>query len=111
MQEQSPFLIAFHNGMILGAIFMVAAGILIYLFHSLRVSMITDYHLKYNYINTKEIKNYKLVFYCFAGAGMLLINLYQMDQMDEVELWFFVRLFMGVAGGTLIAYVAYLILE
>lgn len=110
-QVQSPFIIAFHNGMILGAIFMVASGILIYLFHSLRVSMIADYHLKYNYINSQEIKKYKLVFYCFAVAGMLVINLYQMDKMKDIELWFFVRLFMGIAGGTLIAYVAYLILE
>ncbi|MFZ2907238.1 MAG: hypothetical protein WAZ98_13635 [Cyclobacteriaceae bacterium] len=110
-QEQSSFLVAWHNGMVLGAIFMVAAGFLIYLFHSLRVSMISDYHMKYNYINSTEIKNYKLVYYCFAVAGMLLINLYQMDKMKEVELWFYVRLFMGVAGGTLIAYVSHLILE
>jgi hypothetical protein len=109
--DQSPFITAWHNGMILGAIFMVAAGLLIYMFHKLRVSMITDYHLKYNYINTNEIKNYKLVFYCFGVAGALLINLYQMDKMKEVELWFFVRLFMGIAGGTLIGYVAYLVLE
>jgi hypothetical protein len=109
--EPSPFLRAFNNAMILGAIFMVAAGVLVYLFHSLRVSMITDYHMKYNYINTKEIKNYKWVYYCFAAAGMLLINLYQAEKMKEVELWFFVRLFMGFAGGTLIGYVAYLVLE
>ena len=109
--EPSPFLVAFNNAMILGAIFMVAAGILVYLFHSLRVSMITDYHMKYNYINTREIKNYKMVYYCFAAAGMLLINLYQADKMKEVELWFFVRLFMGLAGGTLIGYVAHLVLE
>ena len=109
--DQSPFLTAWHNGMILGAIFMVAAGLLVYMFHSLRVSMISDYHLKYNYINTHEIKNYKRVYYCFGVAAALAINLYQMDRMKEVELWFFVRLFMGVAGGTLIAYVAHLVLE
>src|SRR5688572_5019161 len=109
--EQSPFLVAWHNAMILGAIFMVTIGILVYLFHNLRVSLIDDYHLKYNYINTKEIRNYKLVYYCFGAAGMLLINLYQMDKMKEVEVWFFVRLFMGFAGGTLIGYVAHLILE
>jgi hypothetical protein len=109
--NHSSFLEAWHNAMILGAIFMVTIGFLVYLFHSLRVSLIDDYHLKYNYINTREIKNYKLVYYCFGVAGMLLINLYQMDKMKEVEVWFFVRLFMGFAGGTLIGYVAHLILE
>jgi len=109
--DQTPFLVAWHNAMILGTIFMVTIGFLVYLFHKLRVSLIDDYHLKYNYINTKEIRNYKLVYYCFGVAGMLVINLYQMDKMKEVEVWFFVRLFMGLAGGTLIGYVAHLILE
>ena len=110
-QDHSSFLLAWHNGMLLGAIFMVAAGLLIYMFHGLRVSMITDYHLKYNYINSQEISNYKRVYYCFGVAAALAINLYQMDKMKEVELWFFVRLFMGIAGGTLIGYVAHLVLE
>ena len=109
--DHSQFLVAWHNAMILGAIFMVTIGFLVYLFHNLRVSLIDDYHLKYNYINSKEIRNYKLVYYCFGVAAMLLINLYQMDKMKEVEVWFFVRLFMGFAGGTLVGYVAHLILE
>lgn len=108
---QTPFIIAWHQSMILGAIIMVAVGILIFLFHGLRVSMISNYHLKYNYLNKNEIKKYKLVGFCFAIAAMLAINLYQMDEMEEVEVWFFVRLFMGIAGGTLVGYVSYLILE
>src|SRR6188474_1198099 len=97
--EQSPFLVAFHYSMILGAIFMVVIGFLVYLFHNLRVSVISDYHMKYDYINKNEIKNYKLMYYFFGVAGMLVINLYQMDKMKEVEIWFFVRFFMGIAGG------------
>lgn len=109
--EMSPFLMAWNNAMILGAILMIAAGIVIYLLHNLRVSSISDYHLKYDYINSKEINNYKLVFYCFGIAVTLAINLYGMHEMKEVEVWFYTRLFMSVAGGTLVAYVAYLVLE
>ena len=109
--EQTPFIVAWHNSMILGAIIMVAIGILIFLIHNLKVSMISDYHKKYNFLTTSEIKNYKLVGFSFAVAAMLVINLYQMDQMKEVEVWFFVRVFMGVAGGTLVGYISYLILE
>jgi hypothetical protein len=109
--EQTPFIIAWHNSMILGAIIMVAIGILIFLTHNLKVSMISDYHKKYNFLTTSEIKNYKLVGFSFAIAAMLVINLYQMDQMKEVEVWFFVRVFMGVAGGTLVGYISFLVLE
>jgi hypothetical protein len=109
--EMSPFLIAWNNSMILGSIIMVAAGIVIYLLHNIRVSSISEYHLKYDYINANEIKTYKLVFYCFGVAVALAINLYGMYEMKQVEVWFFTRLFMSIAGGTLIAYVAYLVLE
>jgi hypothetical protein len=108
--EQSPFLQAFHNAMILGSIIMVAAGIVIYLLHNLRVSTISEYHIKYDFINTKEIRNYKFVFYCFGVAVMMAINLYGMEKMKTVEVWFYTRLFMSIAGGTLIGYVAHLVL-
>ncbi len=111
MNQQTPFIIAWHNTMILGAIFMFALGVIIYLFHHIRISAIADYHLKYDYINRREIKNYKLVYYCFGVAVAMLINLYQMKEMEQVEFWFYMRLCMSVAGGTLIGYVAHLILE
>ncbi|MFD0999581.1 hypothetical protein ACFQ21_09700 [Ohtaekwangia kribbensis] len=111
MQTQSPFLEVWNLCMIIGAIIMTAAGIAIYLLHKLRISTIKDYKAKYDYINQKEIKNYKKVFLCFAVAAMLLINLYSMGKLHTVEVWFFVRLFMSIAGGTLVAYVAALVLD
>jgi hypothetical protein len=109
--EPSPFLVAWHNAMILGAILMVAVGIIIYLVHHLRLSMISEYHLKYDYLNSSEIKNYKLVYYCFGIAAAMMINRYAMEDMKEVEVWFYVRLFMSISGGTLVGYVAHLVLE
>lgn len=111
MDQQTPFIVAWHDTMVLGAIFMFALGIIIYFFHNIKVSAIGDYHLKYDYINRREIKNYKLVYYCFGIAVAMLINLYQMSEMKQVEFWFYMRLCMSVAGGTIIAYVAHLILE
>ncbi|MCS6974768.1 MAG: hypothetical protein N2044_00355 [Cyclobacteriaceae bacterium] len=110
-KEFTPFIVAWNYSMILGTIVMVAAGIIIYLVYKIRLSAISDYHRKYDFINTKEIKTYKLVFYCFGVATMLAINLYGKDEMKEVELWFYTRLFMSIAGGTLVAYVSYLVLE
>jgi hypothetical protein len=107
----NPFLDIWHYSMITGAILMIAAGIIIYLLHKLRVSTIKDYKAKYDYINKKEIRNYKKMFVCFAVAATMFINLYGMGKLNTIEIWFFVRLFMSIAGGTLVAYVAFLVLD
>jgi hypothetical protein len=106
-----PFLEAWHSSMIIGAIAMVIAGICIYIFHNIRVASIRDYKAKYDYINTQEIRRYKLIFVCFGLAAMMAINLYGMNKVHVMGLWFFIRLFIAISGGTLVVYVAYLILE
>jgi hypothetical protein len=111
VQDSTPFLIVWHQAMIVGAILMAAAGIIIYISHQLRLSMVKEYHAKYDFINTKEIATYKLIFYCFGVAVALLINLYGMDKLRSVEVWFFARLIISIAGGTLVGYVGYLVLE
>jgi len=111
LSSGSPFLNFWHSSMIIGSIIMIVAGIVIYLVHKLRVSTITEYKGKYDYLNAKEIKNYKSVFLCFGIATMMIINLYSAGKFNSVELWFFVRLFISVAGGILISYVAFLVLD
>lgn len=109
--QSSPFLSAWHMAMLIGAIAMIAIGILIYLIHKLKVASIKDYKGKYDYINRKEIKNYEWIFICIAISAAMVINRYGMDKLYEVEIWFFVRLFISIAGGTLVGYVSFLILE
>ena len=41
----------------------------------------------------------------------MIINRYGMDKIEEMGVWFFVRLFISVAGATLVGYVAFLVLE
>jgi len=110
-EPSSPFLDLWHLAMITGAIVMTAAAIGIYIIHNIRIAAIRDYKGKYNYINEKEIKNYKRVFVCLGLATMLLINMYGMGKLHNIGVWFFVRLFISVSGGTLVAYVAFLVLE
>ncbi|MBX2963005.1 MAG: hypothetical protein KF687_10875 [Cyclobacteriaceae bacterium] len=97
--------------MIIGAIVMVTIGILIYLLHNLKVASIKELHRKYDYLNKHEIKYYKLVFYCFGAALAFGINTYGIADVSEMGIWFVVRLFMGLAGATLVGYVAFLVLE
>lgn len=109
--QPSPFLVAWHDAMFIGAMIMFAAGILLYVFHNIKISSLKTYKEKYDYISRREIKNLEWVFILFALGVAMLINRYGMDKIEEMGVWFFVRLFISVAGGTLVGYIAFLILE
>ncbi len=109
--ESSSFLVIWHQAMLVGALLMVATGVLIFLVYHVRLSALKDYKAKYDFINQREIKDMKVVFLCFSLAAFMIINRYGMDDLREVEVWFFVRLFMSIAGGTLVSYVSFLILD
>jgi hypothetical protein len=107
----SPFLVAWHEAMFYGAILMFVAAVLYYLFHLIQISSIKGYKNKYDYINRREIKNLEITFILIAIGVAMLINRYGMDKIEEMGVWFFVRLFISIAGGTLVGYIAFLILE
>ena len=113
MSELSPFLQAWYTAMIAGGILMFALGVIIYLVHNLRVAVIRDFKVKYDYINSHEVLWYKWAFYCFGAGVGLLINLYGASErvLNTIGVWFFVRVFFGIAGATLVAYVAKLVLQ
>lgn len=113
MEENTvtPFLLFWNNAMWVGSLIMFAAGIALYILHKIRVASISDYKGRYDFLNSREIKTYKLIFLCFAIAALLFINLYGSSKLNEMGVWFFVRLFISVAGGTLVGYVAYLIMD
>jgi hypothetical protein len=109
--QPSSFLVFWHQAMLFGSILMFIAGIGTYIIHQLRIASLKNYKEKYDYINKREIRNYELIFIFFAIGAAMIINRYAMDKMREVGVWFFVRLFISVAGGILVGYVAYLVLE
>ena len=106
-----PFLNAWHDAMIVLAIVMFTAGIIIYLSYKLRVSLVADYKERHDFINTKEIKWLKVVLYAFGLGFAMIINLYGAGKVHEVGVWFFVRVFMSLAGATIVGYVGGLVLE
>lgn len=112
MEESgSSFLDTWHHIMIIGAIVFAVLSIVVYLFHKIKVASINDYKAKYDYINSREIKNYKVAVVMLAIAVMLIINTYGMNSLTFDYVWFFVRLFMSIAGGTLVGYITFLILD
>jgi hypothetical protein len=113
IQEQKAFLEIWYTVMTIGGILFFAIGFIIYLLHNFRVAIIQDFKAKYDYINKHEVQWYKWAFYA-VGVGIgLFINLYGSNEgaLNKIGVWFFVRFFFGIAGATIIGYVANLVLE
>ena len=111
ISSQKAFLELWHDIMLIGSILMVAMSVITYLIYKLKVSSISDLKSKHDFINASEIKWLKWVFHFLGIAAALVINLYGRDDMTSTSVAFFVRLFFGIAGATLIAYIAALILD
>lgn len=109
--QSGSFLDVWHQLMLIGAFLLFAASIGVFIYHHVKVAAISTAKGKYDYISRREIKNLELVFILIAIGVAMLINRYGMDKLDEMGVWFYVRLFMSFAGGTLVGYVAFLILE
>ncbi|WP_235689649.1 nuclear envelope integral membrane protein [Fulvivirga lutea] len=113
METTAPneFLSLWINIMMIGSIAFFAIAVIIYLIHQIKVSSISDYKAKYDYLSTKEIKYFKASIICIAiGIGMI-INTYGKDVRTFDLVWFFVLIFISIAGATLIGYVGALILQ
>ena len=62
------------QGMTYGALASIALSILVFLFYHLRVSVISDYKLKYDFINLNEIKYYMISGFLIVVAGWFFLN-------------------------------------
>lgn len=113
MEESTTggFLDIWHTAMTIGAITFAVLAIALFIYHQIRISSINSYKGKYDYIWNSEIKIYKLCFIFFAIAVAMIINTYAQGSLTFHAVWFFVRVFISIAGGTLIGYVAVLILD
>jgi hypothetical protein len=109
--QSGSFLNIWHSAMLIGAFLMLLAGIAVYILHQIKITALRSPKAKFDYISRREIKNLELIFILFAIGAAMLINRYGMDKLDEMGVWFYVRLFISFAGGTLVGYVAFLILE
>jgi len=112
MEETSgEFLAVWHQIMTIGAVVMIALALIIYLIHKIKVAAIKDYKAKYDYIRRREISTFKVSFIFIAIGVAMVINTYGEGQLEFDPVWFFVRAFISVAGGTLVGYISALILQ
>jgi len=113
MDESSAenFLNTWHIIMIIGAILFGVLSIVQVVYHYVKLNSLSDLKEKYDYIRENEIRNFQRAFLFLAIAIACAINTYGMGTMSFNPIWFFVRIFMGIAGAVLIGYVAQLILQ
>lgn len=111
--NQSDFLVVFYDVIIVGIILAMLSAVLLYVMHKIRFESIREPKEKYDFLLATESKTYKKVWYLISLAAALSVNLYGKDSssLSDLGVWFFVRLFFGLAAGTIIGYVAYLVIE
>lgn len=109
--ELNGFLPVWHMVMTIGMIAFIALALIIYIIYKIKVKSIRDYKARHDFIREYEIKYYRYSFYSIGVAFFMLINTYGKDTLEFEYVWFFVRLFFSIAGGTLVAYIAFLVLQ
>ncbi|TRX59629.1 hypothetical protein FNH22_10550 [Fulvivirga sp. M361] len=97
--------------MMFGSAAAVVIAVLIYIIHNVRVSSLNDYKKKYDFIRENEIKSYKYAFIVLAIGVVFIINTYGSGTLEFDAIWFSVRAFIAIAGGTLVGYIGSLILQ
>ena len=89
------------------AIVSAIAGIVIFIIHKARLSSISNYKQKYDYLGTYDAKMIFYIIVAFSVALILFINTVYDETVLLGVVWFFVRMFIAICVGTLIIYVSY----
>jgi hypothetical protein len=108
-QGYTNFLGIWDKVMIVGFIAMIAASILVYIFHRIKQASFKDVKDKYDYLNEKDIKMQMLSIWLLAIGVWMILNILYEENVLLSFVWFFVRLFITVCFATLIVYVSYLL--
>jgi len=86
-------------------------AILVYILTKVRISSLKENKDKYDFTSKYESKLLWIFHLCLALAIAAYANTYKDETVELNFVWFFVRLFITIAIGTLYAYIAYLILK
>ena len=105
------FLDIWNNIMVIGAIVLLIASFLIYIYHIIRIGSIKDLKQKYDYLSENDIKKRMTTIWLFAAAVLLILNTSYKKTMEVHYVWFIVRLFITFCISTLIVYISYLLFK
>lgn len=98
MEHNDAFLDTWDYFMKTGAYLFVAIGILVFLYHKVRVTFLKDLKDRYDYVNLYEIRYAWYAIIAFITAIAFFINSIGTDQItSRGMLWFYVRIFITVS--------------
>lgn len=89
----------------------VVVGILIYLYLKIKIASANDLKDKHDIYSEFSVKYLQATHISFALAIFFIVNTYNSAVVEKSIAWFFIRMFMGIALGTMHGYVAYLMLK
>lgn len=110
-EQLSGFLLTWHNIMEIGAFALLGLAVLIFIYSKLKLGGLKENKDKYDFASKYESKLLWASHLCLAIAIAAYANTYKDDTVALNFVWFFVRLFISIAIGTLYGYIAYLILK
>lgn len=109
--EYFDFLVQW-QGIVLYLVFgAIAAGLVVWVLYAAKTSSLKTYKEKYDHISQFETNRLFLMHLCFAIAIFFFVNYLEWETVARNLVWFFVRLFIGIAIGILYGYVARLLLK
>lgn len=104
MDPYTSFFNSWDYFMALGAYVLMGLGVLIFLYHQIRIISIKDYKEKYDYVNLYEVRFFWYCILAIILGGAFLVNSIATEMIiSGGTLWFFVRIFITVCF-TIIAY-------
>jgi hypothetical protein len=89
----------------------LGVGVLLYVLYKIKVVSMKSLKDKHDHISTIEIKRFFQVHIAFAVALFFFINWLEFQTVSRDILWFFIRMFVGLAIAILHGYVARLLLR
>ncbi len=93
------------------AVLSALAGIVIFITHRLKITSLSDYKQKYDYIAANDTKMILYTIVAFAISITAFINSVYHDTVLLSFIWFCVRMFIALCLGTLIVYISNLMIK
>ena len=109
--EYMSFLEAWSKAMYVSAAVMIIAAIAVAVLYNVKYLSKKTLKEKWDFVNKNQIRYFWYSILCIAIAVAMVANTIDNQTVGLSIFWFFIRLFISIAAGTLIGYVIYLILK